>query len=193
MKPRTGSPVVGYNTGVQYGGKTYHIQTEDSGREHPHVITHLFADGGRVIATRRTSYAPYLSTANYPAMVKEIVLVQHKAMFVALRDGDFDAVLAASPDAASPRHVASLDVGALERALERANRSSTSDGRDRAPPATDVGPRMPERGSTKQAPPIASEQTAPASSPRIPVAAPSELTIDDLILAELTAFLGEPE
>ena len=52
-----GSPLLGYNTNVRHLGKLYHIQTEDSGVRHPHVITHLFADGGRIIASKKTTYA----------------------------------------------------------------------------------------------------------------------------------------
>jgi hypothetical protein len=38
----------------------FHIQTEDSGIRHPHVITHLFADGGRILKTTKTSYAEHI-------------------------------------------------------------------------------------------------------------------------------------
>ena len=50
------SPLLGYNTNVRHKGKLYHIQTEDSGINHPHIITHLFADGGRVIKSHKRSY-----------------------------------------------------------------------------------------------------------------------------------------
>jgi hypothetical protein len=48
---------VGFNNNVKYKGQTFHIQTEDSGLDKPHVITHLFADGGRVIRGHKRSYA----------------------------------------------------------------------------------------------------------------------------------------
>src|SRR5689334_19600963 len=40
---------LGFNNNDQYQGATYHDQTEDSGSDRPQIITHLFADGGRVI------------------------------------------------------------------------------------------------------------------------------------------------
>ena len=49
------SPLLGYNTNVRHDGLLYHIQTEDSGVGHPHVITHLFVDG-TILATKKTSY-----------------------------------------------------------------------------------------------------------------------------------------
>ena len=184
MTPGASSPVVGYNTGVQYGGKTYHIQTEDSGRGHPHVITHLFADGGRVIATRRTSYEPWVGTARCSAMVKEIVLAQHKAMFVALRDGKFDAILTAAPGAAAHREEPPLELEEIERALERANRR-TIDPVQVAPAKT-----TPVRAAT---PAPAPDRTIRKSAPRIPIADAIDPTIDELILGELAALLADTD
>ena len=43
------SPLLGYNNNVRHKGRVFHIQTEDSGVNHPHIITHLFADGGRIL------------------------------------------------------------------------------------------------------------------------------------------------
>jgi hypothetical protein len=40
---------MGFNNNVKYEGNVFHVQTEDSGLDAPHIITHLFADGGRVI------------------------------------------------------------------------------------------------------------------------------------------------
>ena len=84
------SPLVGYNTNVRHHGKVFHIQTEDSGLTHGHIFTHLFADGGRIIATKKTTYAHHIGTERYPGVVKKLMQAQHKAMFIALRDGLFD-------------------------------------------------------------------------------------------------------
>jgi len=84
------SPLVGYNTNVRHRGKLYHIQTEDSGIHHPHVITHVFADGGRIIASRKTEYAQHLGAQDLPSIVKRLMQEQHKAMFIELRDCVYD-------------------------------------------------------------------------------------------------------
>ena len=84
------SPLVGYNTNVRHKGKLYHIQTEDSGVNHPHVITHLFADGGRIIASRKTGYAEHLGAKDLQGIVKKLMQDQHKAMFIELRDCVYD-------------------------------------------------------------------------------------------------------
>lgn len=84
------SPLVGYNTNVRHHGKVFHIQTEDSGLSHGHIFTHLFADGGRIVATKKTTYSQYIGSDRFPLVVKKLMQAQHKAMFIALRDGLFD-------------------------------------------------------------------------------------------------------
>ncbi len=84
------SPLVGYNTNVRHKGNLYHIQTEDSGVKRPHVITQLFADGGRIIASEKTSYEEHLGGDNISAVVKKLMQEQHKRVFIALRDGLYD-------------------------------------------------------------------------------------------------------
>ncbi|MEZ4340464.1 MAG: hypothetical protein R3B82_27915 [Sandaracinaceae bacterium] len=99
------SPLLGYNTNVRHLGKLYHIQTEDSGTTHGHIFTHLFADGGRIIASKKTTYSQYIETARYPDVVKLLMKESHKAMFIALRDGLFD-----EDEAAGARAVAAMEI-----------------------------------------------------------------------------------
>jgi hypothetical protein len=84
------SPLLGFNNNVRHKGRVFHIQTEDSGVRHPHIITHLFADGGRILKTQKTSYAEFIDAANMGEVVRQMMQEQHKAMFMALRDGQFD-------------------------------------------------------------------------------------------------------
>jgi len=86
------SPLLGFNNNVKHRGRLFHIQTEDSGIRHPHVITHLFADGGRILKTIKTSYAQHIGNDRLSAVVRELMKEQHKTMFIALRDGTFDHV-----------------------------------------------------------------------------------------------------
>ena len=86
------SPLLGYNTNIRHKGKVFHIQTEDSGILKPHVMTHLFADGGRVLKSQKSSYAHLLDTDDVASQVKKLMQDQHKAMFLALRAGQFDEI-----------------------------------------------------------------------------------------------------
>lgn len=97
-------PLVGYNTNVSHREKVYHIQTEDSGRDHPHIISHLFADGGRIVTTRKKSYADLLDSADVDALVRQMMQKQHRAMCAALEQGRFDAQLdGVAPSSVAPR------------------------------------------------------------------------------------------
>jgi hypothetical protein len=84
------SPLLGFNNNVRHRGRVFHIQTEDSGVSHPHIITHLFMDGGRILKSVKTSYAEHVGTDAMNETVRVLMKEQHKAMFIALRDGQFD-------------------------------------------------------------------------------------------------------
>lgn len=85
----TNSPLLGYNTNVRHAGQLFHIQTEDSGREHPHIITHLFTSG-TILATKKKPYGDVLDAPDWEDRVRQIMKDQHKGMFVELRDGVHD-------------------------------------------------------------------------------------------------------
>jgi hypothetical protein len=84
---------VGFNNNVKYRNLTFHIQTEDSGLDKPHVITHLFADGGRVIKSHKRSYAEHVKDDDVAAFVRQLMKGQQLEMALALREGRFDAVI----------------------------------------------------------------------------------------------------
>ena len=91
--PKTPPPLLGFNNNVRHQGRVFHIQTEDSGVKRPHVITHLFADGGRILKSSRTEYSEHVGREDLAQVVRKIMKDQHKAMFIALRRGDLDAMI----------------------------------------------------------------------------------------------------
>src|SRR5690242_18725799 len=107
-------PLLGFNNNVRHKGRIFHIQTEDSGVKHPRIVTHLFADGGRIIKTTRTDYAEHLGRDDMAEVVRAMMKEQHKAMFISLRAGELDTLL--HPGAASP--AAAHDVAASVKAGE---------------------------------------------------------------------------
>src|SRR2546430_221806 len=87
------SPLLGYNNNVRHKNRVFHIQTEDSGVKHPHIITHLFMDGGRILKSVKTSYSEHLGAEKLSDIVRQMMKEQHKAMFIALREGHFDPLI----------------------------------------------------------------------------------------------------
>jgi hypothetical protein len=79
----------GFNTNVRHRGVLFHVQSEDSGRAHPHVITHLY-HGGTILFSEKSSYADLVEADDLPALVREMMEKQHKAVLARLRRGSFD-------------------------------------------------------------------------------------------------------
>lgn len=81
--------ITGFNHNIKHKGKAYHVQTEDSGVNNPHIITHLFV-GGNIIASKKTSYADIVNAENLPEVVRELMEEQHKEMLRNLLSGVYD-------------------------------------------------------------------------------------------------------
>jgi hypothetical protein len=92
--PETKKVVTGFNHNVKHRGKVYHVQTEDSGLQAPHIITHLFV-GGNILASKKTSYADIAGAENLPQVVRELMEEQHKEMLRNLVNGVYDDIDAA--------------------------------------------------------------------------------------------------
>jgi hypothetical protein len=81
--------VVGFNHNVRYKGEIFHVQTEDSGIDHPHFITLLYR-GGAILCSKKTSYADIIKMENLHAVVEDLMKEQHKEMMRRLMSGEFD-------------------------------------------------------------------------------------------------------
>lgn len=163
MNAKFQSPLLGYNNNVRHKGKVFHIQTEDSGAKYGHIITHLFMDGGRILKSVKTGYAEYIGNERMADIVKEMMKQQHKAMFIALRDGKFDAIaeLGGTPEPAAV-------VARTEPAPPPAAPAASVKVNPPTPPAPAVA-------SAKPPPPVPREDIEPQT---IRQPEPSELTLD---------------
>ncbi len=83
----------GYNHNVCYKGQIFHIQTEDSGKGHPHIITLLFVKGN-IIGRKKKAYDDILNHAKVDDTVRELMQDQHKSMLRDLKNGLYDRYLA---------------------------------------------------------------------------------------------------
>jgi len=83
----------GFNTNVRHRGLLLHVQTEDSGRGHPHIITHLY-QGGTILASEKCEYGDRLGSENLGDEVRDLMQGQHRAMLRMLKRGELDARLA---------------------------------------------------------------------------------------------------
>src|SRR3984957_11401848 len=84
---------VGFNNNVKYKSLTFHTQTADSGLDKLHIITHLFADGGRVIKSHKRSYAAEVRRDDIAPYVRQLMKGQQLEMALSLREGKFDPII----------------------------------------------------------------------------------------------------
>ena len=85
---------VGFNNNIKFRDQVFHVQTEDSGLDKPHLITHLFADGGRVIKSHKRTYNEAVDRPDVSAYVRALMKGQHLEMALMLREGAFDEIIA---------------------------------------------------------------------------------------------------
>lgn len=85
---------MGFNNNIKFRATVFHVQTEDSGLDQPHIITHLFADGGRVIKSHKRAYNEHVNRPDVAEYVRSLMKAQHLEMVMALRDGRFDNIIA---------------------------------------------------------------------------------------------------
>jgi hypothetical protein len=91
-------PLQGYNHNIGYRNNVFHVQTEDSGLDRPHLITHLFLDG-MIVATLRTDYAHLTGDPEHVKPVRKLMQEQHKAIMYKLRRGELDGQIASLSEA----------------------------------------------------------------------------------------------
>lgn len=135
---------VGFNNNLKYKGHVFHVQTEDSGLTKPHIITHLFADGGRIIKSHKRSYAEHVDREDVPTFVRTLMKGQHMEMVLALREGKFDEVIAGRAAGGMEvfEHPPQVDVGKIGN--KSAERTSAA--------AQDRGPASHETPAASAAP-----------------------------------------
>ena len=85
--------ITGANTNVRYRGVLFHVQTEDSGRANPHIISHVY-HGGTILGTHKTDYSERIDAEDLTSVVRGLIEQQHAAMLHKLKSGGFDAVIA---------------------------------------------------------------------------------------------------
>jgi hypothetical protein len=84
------SPVLGYNHNLRYGGRTFHVQTEDSGQGYARLYTHLFYEG-TILSSKKQEYDPAAPEDAVRALMQKL----HKSMIKELTHREHDARIGA--------------------------------------------------------------------------------------------------
>jgi hypothetical protein len=167
--------ITGYNANIPHGDRVFHVQTEDSGRAHPHVTTLLYFEG-TILASERSDYAEIVDASDLVPRVRQLMEEQHAMVVDRLRRGHYDAVIAAR--LTGPPRIAS----------ERARVMATPAARPVAP-SLRAAPSQ-QRGLPRPGPDGAS--AGPSESARaFGDGIVSERPLDDVILEYLVAKARE--
>ena len=101
----------GYNHNVKHAGQTFHVQTEDFGREKSYFLTQIFL-GGTLVAKERHSYEDLLPDADQDPMADPIrirIRTFHKQMIEKLMAGQYE-IHASSSSSSAERAIAQENV-----------------------------------------------------------------------------------
>ena len=153
------SPVLGYNHNLRYGGRTFHVQTEDSGQGYARVYTHLFYQG-TILSSKKQEYDPAAPEDSvraamqrlHKAMIRELTHQEHDARISAFFIARGEPAMLASPSApvvvevAAPVSVAAAPVDPIApSATEPMVFDPASVGQELAePPAAAAAPTPPK-------------------------------------------------
>jgi len=78
--------ITGYNTDVEHGGVTYHVQTEDKGLNTP-IILSLVYSGGAILASKRAPYDDLIAAGFDQNALIDRLQRQHKLICAAINAG----------------------------------------------------------------------------------------------------------
>ncbi|HMJ09089.1 MAG TPA: hypothetical protein VK468_08790 [Pyrinomonadaceae bacterium] len=83
--------ITGFNTDIEFGGVTYHVQTEDKGLSKPMILS-LIYDRGTILASKRLPYDDLLDKFDEKVLAERLQK-QHRLMCAAVRAGRIDELM----------------------------------------------------------------------------------------------------
>ena len=81
--------ITGFNTDVQFNGKTYHVQTEDRGTDNPVLETLVYVKG-QILDSQKTSYRELFKTGPDEKRLAGMLEAQHKRIIRSIKNGRYD-------------------------------------------------------------------------------------------------------
>jgi hypothetical protein len=95
--------ITGFNTDIEYGGVTYHVQTEDKGKTKP-IILSLVYNGGTILASKRSPYDDLLTSNFNERILAERLNKQHRLICAAIQAGRIEDLKRMTAREAEARH-----------------------------------------------------------------------------------------
>lgn len=177
--------ITGFNTDIEYGGVTYHVQTEDKGLNRP-IILSLVYDRGTILASKRSPYDDLLESNFSERVLADRLNKQHRLICAAIQSGrieDLKKMTAREAASRSAAKEAETEVVSETPALQ--HEAPTPPVESPAPPAEVLAQPEPTPAESPAPPaeafahrepePIPEPSSKPESGP----ARPSDVPLDD--------------
>ena len=78
--------ITGFNTDIEHGGVTYHVQTEDKGLDSPIILSLVYV-GGTILASKRSPYEDLIAEGFSDEVLAERLKRQHRLICAAINSG----------------------------------------------------------------------------------------------------------
>lgn len=111
--------ITGFNTDIQHGGVTYHVQTEDKGVETPLILSLVYV-GGAIIASKRSLYQDLIESGFDEKTLTERLQRQHKLICAAIKAGRVEDLKRMGAREETPRRESSSREAPLQTEAEPA-------------------------------------------------------------------------
>lgn len=140
--------ITGFNTDVEFGGVTYHVQTEDKGVSTP-IILSLVYNRGTILAAKREPYDDLLESGLDEKVLADRLRKQHKTICAAVKKGRIEELKGLANKQKRPAFAAApvsdlLEIDDAPRiAKPRDNSESDNDGPASADPFQDIASPIP--------------------------------------------------
>ena len=99
--------ITGFNTDVEFDGKTYHVQTEDKGLDTPFILT-LVYDRGTILARKQQEYDDLFTNGFSEVALAERLQRQHNLICAAVNAGRINDLINLSKKQAAKTRTESL-------------------------------------------------------------------------------------
>ena len=185
--------LTGYNTDIKHEGIIYHVQTEDGGTENPFIVSLVYR-GGRILASKKTSYAQILGTSDLLTRLRDLLENQHRAMIKAILTGSIATDAPKSPAAPAAGVPAPPRPPVAAGATPAPVRPAPDPGQ---PPTQQPPPRPPQvPQAAPGTPPPAPEGKPPLEIPQsnigdTPADSTTEKNLDQVILEYLASEIDK--
>ena len=175
--------ITGYNTDIEFGGVTYHIQTEDKGLTTP-IIMSLVYDRGTILASKRQPYDDLIEVGFDEKALAVRLQKQHKTICAAVKKGKIEQLREMTADSSKRGAKKSSDKQAVTAKVV-----PIADGEPSAAEPLSIDPSRPPQPAAD----IFDEVIAPIPMPKLGFPQPAPKAHPQPVIEAAVTFLEVPQ